>query len=331
MITRPPGFPLQADQFDGNAGIVQGTETTDLPYSLGALLENFEQWVKIRGVVPTIPDLPTTDIRDGDMVAVRDTGAGIPAMFIYDESATTWYNITNTGLPANHASLHENGGTDQINVAGLSGLLADPQTPLPHAGTHGLGQPDAVTLDKSQVGLGNVTNDAQLKRAAADFGTFGAKAAPLDLTDLLLIEDSAAGFAKTHITIDDLPGSRFGQDYQAAASEGVSSTTSDTFQDKATLTTPTLTGTYRVAYYAEIAVGSGNKLVESRLYNVTDTTELAFSFCRPPDTDYYRGESGFIDLTFTGAAKTFNIQYRSPDNSTTVYIRRARLEFWRVS
>lgn len=36
------------------------------------------------------------------------------------------------GPPAAHHLTHENGGTDEITVAGLSGLLADAQTPLAH-------------------------------------------------------------------------------------------------------------------------------------------------------------------------------------------------------
>ena len=35
-------------------------------------------------------------------------------------------------LPGAHAEEHENGGGDEIDVEGLSGLLADPQTPLAH-------------------------------------------------------------------------------------------------------------------------------------------------------------------------------------------------------
>lgn len=35
-----------------------------------------------------------------------------------------------------HATTHENGGTDEINVDGLSGTLADPQTPDAHKSTH---------------------------------------------------------------------------------------------------------------------------------------------------------------------------------------------------
>lgn len=34
--------------------------------------------------------------------------------------------------PAGHAASHQNNGADEISVAGLSGLLADPQTPLAH-------------------------------------------------------------------------------------------------------------------------------------------------------------------------------------------------------
>jgi hypothetical protein len=39
---------------------------------------------------------------------------------------------TPLGSPSAHHLTHENGGADEISVAGLSGLLADPQTPLSH-------------------------------------------------------------------------------------------------------------------------------------------------------------------------------------------------------
>lgn len=51
------------------------------------------------------------------------------------------------GTPGLHASTHENGGSDEINVGGLSGLLADPQTPLGHHASHELGGGDAIKLD----------------------------------------------------------------------------------------------------------------------------------------------------------------------------------------
>jgi hypothetical protein len=45
----------------------------------------------------------------------------------------TWVQVGGAGLaPAAHAASHENGGADEISVAGLSGVLADPQTPASH-------------------------------------------------------------------------------------------------------------------------------------------------------------------------------------------------------
>ena len=55
-------------------------------------------------------------------------------------------------------------------------------------------------LASSDVGLGNVTNDAQLKRSANDWTDFTAKASPSD-DDVLLIEDSENSGAKKRVTI----------------------------------------------------------------------------------------------------------------------------------
>jgi hypothetical protein len=52
---------------------------------------------------------------------------------------------TNSRTPTAHAASHQNGGADEINVAGLSGLLADQQTPLGHQATHQSGNADALT------------------------------------------------------------------------------------------------------------------------------------------------------------------------------------------
>jgi len=45
-----------------------------------------------------------------------------------------------------HHGTHENGGSDQINVAGLSGELADAQTPKTHASTHENGGSDEMDV-----------------------------------------------------------------------------------------------------------------------------------------------------------------------------------------
>jgi hypothetical protein len=50
-------------------------------------------------------------------------------------------------VPPEHASTHQNGGDDEISVAGLSGELADAQTPKTHASSHQSGGADAIKLD----------------------------------------------------------------------------------------------------------------------------------------------------------------------------------------
>lgn len=45
-----------------------------------------------------------------------------------------------------HAFRHENGGEDEIDVTGLSGVLADPQTPILHAETHESGGTDEIDV-----------------------------------------------------------------------------------------------------------------------------------------------------------------------------------------
>jgi len=48
------------------------------------------------------------------------------------------------GAPASHAASHEDGGADEISVAGLSGALADPQAPSTHGADHVSTGPDAI-------------------------------------------------------------------------------------------------------------------------------------------------------------------------------------------
>jgi hypothetical protein len=51
------------------------------------------------------------------------------------------------GAPAAHASTHQDGGSDEIVVTGLTGLLATAQTPAAHASTHNAGGSDALAID----------------------------------------------------------------------------------------------------------------------------------------------------------------------------------------
>jgi hypothetical protein len=78
--------------------------------------------------------------------------------------------INSSFIPLHHTT-HEFGGTDEINVAGLQGVLADPQTPSGHAISHQNGGADEISL----TGLSGLTADAQKvtvrKNTGADVGT----------------------------------------------------------------------------------------------------------------------------------------------------------------
>lgn len=94
----------------------------------------------------------------------------------YLRGDASWGGSGGGGSPSAHATSHQNGGTDEISVAGLSGLLADAQTPAAHthvqsdvtglvsdlagkaAATHGHAISDVTGL---QTALDNKLDDSQ--------------------------------------------------------------------------------------------------------------------------------------------------------------------------
>ncbi len=67
------------------------------------------------------------------------------------------------------------------------------------------GQNGVVVLDKTDIGLTNVTDDSQLKRAAGDINTFTEKVTPIE-TDIVLIEDSEDSFNKKKVLLSNMLG-----------------------------------------------------------------------------------------------------------------------------
>jgi hypothetical protein len=125
----------------------------------------------------------------------------------------------------------------------------------------------------------------------------------------------------------------FGQDYQTAISVPISTTTSTTFQTKIALTTPSLTGTYRVGWTSLIGSSTTTDQVQVRLYNVTDGSAIG------PDQPYAPNHAdnrvlaaGFAEVVFAGASKTIEIQFRRRSLAVVaVGIEGARIEIWRAS
>lgn len=68
--------------------------------------------------------------------------------------------LSDARTPTSHATSHQNNGGDEISVTGLSGLLADAQTPLAH--THSLADitNEGALASKNTIATADIDNDA---------------------------------------------------------------------------------------------------------------------------------------------------------------------------
>jgi len=123
-----------------------------------------KQWVKFAvnadGVLEV--SMAVTNLDDLADVYVPSPTDGY--YLYWDATATRWKCKALT-TPA-HATTHQAGGSDQISVAGLSGLLADGQTPLAHKTSHQSGGSDELALAGEQITSGIVA-DARIASTIA--------------------------------------------------------------------------------------------------------------------------------------------------------------------
>jgi len=137
-------------------------------------------------------------------------------------------------------------------------------------------------------------------------------------------EKSIAGATNHRITLDTV----FGQDYQSVASDAESGTTSSTYLDKVSLTTPALTGTYLISWQTCLENSSPNKTSTARLENVTDSSTLSGEHNQIEGANDCRVVSGFGEVVFTGSAKTFKIQWKTSGGTATTS--QSRITIWRI-
>jgi hypothetical protein len=88
-----------------------------------------------------MPDKRITQLIEKTNPATTDL---IPAVDMAAGS-TKKVQLANFPMPA-HKTSHQDGGGDEISVAGLSGLLADPQTSLSHKTSHQDGGGDEISV-----------------------------------------------------------------------------------------------------------------------------------------------------------------------------------------
>lgn len=132
------------------------------------------------------------------------------------------------------------------------------------------------------------------------------------------------------VTITASSTSVYGTEFQENSSDGVSSTTSTTFQEKVSITTGSLPpGTYRIGWYFEHT--ADNTITESEVQiELNNTTVLSLTTEEFQDAVNWVGIGGFVYQSLSGV-NTIDMDHRTTNGGTGVDIRRARLEIWRVS
>jgi len=118
----------------------------------------------------------------------------------------------------------------------------------------------------------------------------------------------------------------FGRKYQLEASNGESSTTSADWQEKVSLSNTFPEGRYRIGWCAELKIDGGagkNTLVQVQVDDSGFVNEVEENRAE------YKTHSGFRKITFTNATHTVDIDYKQAGGGTA-YIRRARIEIWRI-
>ena len=215
----------------GGIGVSVGNVTVGGSLSTGETLEVTEN-AAVPGGAPAAGQAKFWVRDDTPNVPVFTDDAGTDNLLKYEGSAPATHatshenggsdEISVAGLsglladgqtPLSHAASHENGGSDEINVAGLSGLLADGQTPLSHAASHENGGSDEINVaglsgvladDQNAIPEDGIDTSAIHDDTASEISAITAKATPT-AADFLLIEDAADSNNKKSITIGDLP------------------------------------------------------------------------------------------------------------------------------
>jgi len=216
--------------------------------------------------------------------------------------------------------------------------LADPSCNL-----HGLITAGDVVVNNGavdlspQVGLAwakNLTQDLTALHIDTEneLSSVSEKVTP-SANDLFIIEDSEDTYSKKKTKLSSFPSPLFGSGISYAESEEEDSTGSTTWQQKLRLTTPNLeAGNYRIGWYYEWKFANGRFDFKHRIsLDDDDSNPLAETNISPKNTDNWRPDSGFETGVFLSAGvHHIDMDYCTSKSNKSAYIRRARLEIWRV-
>jgi hypothetical protein len=154
----------------------------------------------------------------------------------------------------------------------------------------------------------------------------------------IIVYDSTAGEWITYqpgIKIDSPEDFWASLGYNRIQSDGVSSTTSTTFQNKTSVSytnDSSATQVIRVGYTAEFNAANNNKATEVELYEVVNAIQLANSVQQTNAATNWFVFAGFhLEFIPAGESRTFQINFRVvPGLATTCSIRAGEIELWRI-
>lgn len=293
---------------DNNSGAISPTDIRNMVQNMIDSMDNpndADVNVFTNALLNELTDLDNNAIRGdtpGQIIAITAKGSPIGADVLLIEDSTDSNNkkrIAISDLPGGgggpHAATHENGGGDEISVAGLSGVLADDQTPADH---------DTAKLTSGTLADGRVAESNVTQHQAA--------------------------LSITESQISDLDHSSvFGSEYEYAESEAESTSTSDTLVDKVSLVTASLpAGNYKFSYSCEMQNSNAGGNVQIEVLD--GATVIGQANIEPDNGSNYYMQSGFKNLSSISGVRTLKIQFAQ--NSTgTARIRKARVEIFRIS
>jgi len=139
------------------------------------------------------------------------------------------------------------------------------------------------------------------------------------------VRDEGGGQVEVYIE------STFGSWYGWATSDSTSSTNSTSYVNKLIYTTPTVpAGDYRIGWQFEWRRNSTGNDFKARV-QIDDTTTLMEMNEESKDPNSWHHVGGFSISSLSNAIHHIDIDFSGETTSNRSYIRRARIEFWRIS
>ncbi len=141
---------------------------------------------------------------------------------------------------------------------------------------------------------------------------------------------SDAGVGIVDVTVSIPSANVFGTWYAWGSADSVTGTNSNSFQEKTSLSVTGIPGGYyRLGWYFEWRLTSTSYDIITRV--VIDNTDVVMEHNQEvKDTNSWHTDSGYVIRQLGSGNHTFDLDYCTENTSATGYIRRARLEFWRV-